>query len=207
MFRPLPMVPTLLTAVLLAIGPAAAAPPRQTHRRPPAPAAATTGPQIAPDAKARQLHALVNLMDPDGKGYVTVADFLHGRPYAGRLFDLLDRNGDGVVDRREFLAGRDGLRASEFARLDRNKDGRLNRAEFLRGWNAQLFDALSDARGMLTAGDLRPGFSTALLLPPPQAAPPPRPAAAPAAVANPCWYPINRADRWGLVFPMGPGCR
>lgn len=164
---------------------------------------------IAPAPRAREVQAAMNLLDPDGKGYVTEADFARGRPLADRLFAALDRDGNGTIERREFIAGNDGSRAAEFARLDRKKDGRVTLAEFKRGWSSELFHALSNQRTYLVAGDLRPGFSTAAS----PAAPPPPPAPAPVAAPRPsaggvCWVPLLADGKhWALIFPWSPLCR
>ncbi len=170
----------------------------------------------APDRAAQRLQAAMNLLDASGKGYVTLDDFMRGRPFAGRLFSALDRNGDGVIERREFLAGHDGMRAAEFARLDRHKNGRLTHDEFLRGWNRELFDALSDGSGYLIAANLRPDFSPGYgpAYPPAPAAPPPSAAPvaqghfAPGDPRNICWVPVRLrgGPGFGIAWPWSSDC-
>ncbi len=167
-----------------------------------------------PDPAAQRLQGALNSLDASGKGYVTLGDFLRGRPFAGRLFSALDRNGDGTLDRREFSARQDARRATEFARLDRRRNGRVTHDEFLRGWNQDLFDALSDGRGYLTGADLRSDFSSGYgpASRPSSAPPPTSPAAqghfAPGDPRNVCWVPprLRGGPGFGMAWPWSADC-
>jgi hypothetical protein len=179
----------LALAVLLAAGPAMAAP----------------NPVAVANRKA---YAAIAVFDRNGKGYVSLDDFLRGRGMAGRVFGALDLDGNGTIERAEFLRGGGGAsRAATFARLDRKKTGHVTQAELVANWNKGLFDALSHGSGFLTAGDLRPGLSRLVSAP---AAPPPRieTTAATAPSYRWCWIPITgKGGSWQMIFPWQFGCR
>lgn len=149
---------------------------------------------------ARRVVAAINRLDADGKGYVDKADFRRGRACAGTLFSALDANADGAVDAAEFGVSRGPRRAAAFRRLETRHNGRLTFRQFRRGWNDDLFAALADNRGRLTAGSLRPGMAEV---------PPGRPEAAPPAPEQTIPRPldvnwpalIGRPNRWALFFP------
>jgi hypothetical protein len=102
---------------------------------------------------------LVARMDANRDGIITRKEFTGPSP----LFNLLDRDGDGELTRADFdwssrsrLAQQSQLATMLFRRGDSNSDGRLSRTE----WKA-LFEQAAGAKEYLTADDLR-----ALLFPP-----------------------------------------
>jgi len=181
----MPARSALILAVLLAASPAVAAPP--------APA-------------SRKAYAAIAVLDRDGKGFASLDDFLRGRRLAGRVFGALDLDGNGTIERAEFLKGGGGpARAAAFARLDRKKTGHITQAELAANWTPALFDALTQGRGMLTAGDLRPGLSRTV---PASAAPPPPRIETAAPSYRWCWIPVTgKSDQRLLIFPWQFGCR
>ena len=159
-----------------------------------------TAASLPANPAARRVMAAINRLDADGKGYASEDDFLRGRAFAGTLFSALDANGDGAVDPAEFGVRRDARRAAVFHRLDKKHNRRLTFREFRRGWDPELFTALADQSGRLTAAGLRPGMSEGQATPR-RAAPPAlnRTIPPPPSVTWPAL--IGRPGRWALFFP------
>lgn len=109
-------------------------------------------------------------IDPDRKGYATLAD---AERFAAEQFDRLDANRDGVVDHDEFMApirraldraspaGKDRLqrslerRETLFRALDQRGDGKITRDQYLAATRQHFAEIDAAKDGKVTADELR----------------------------------------------------